>query len=76
METGGDFYNFFVLGFYPALYDPEADDDGVNESNSSAGLSSTVSATITPVSALNSAIPMLSGWDREKVWYLPVADVY
>lgn len=24
LVTGGDFYNFFVLGFYPALYDPFA----------------------------------------------------
>lgn len=26
LETGGDFYNFFVLGFWPASYDPDADD--------------------------------------------------
>ncbi|KAK7718646.1 hypothetical protein SLS64_002606 [Diaporthe eres] len=28
LATGGDFYNFFVLGFWPASYDPSSDDEG------------------------------------------------
>lgn len=35
LETGGDFYNFFVLGFYPASYDPDADD---SDSGDAAGV--------------------------------------
>lgn len=28
LQTGGDFYNFFVLGLYPASYIPEGDSEG------------------------------------------------
>lgn len=28
LQTGGDFYNFFVLGHYPASYVPEGDSEG------------------------------------------------
>ena len=52
LETGGDFYNFFVLGFYPASYDPNATSSSTDSvpsatSTSSASLSST---TATPTS--------------------------
>lgn len=28
LQTGGDFYNFFVLGLYPASYAPDGDSEG------------------------------------------------
>ncbi|KAI1120862.1 hypothetical protein F5Y10DRAFT_257573 [Nemania abortiva] len=34
LETGGDFYNFFVLGFYPASFDPYSEyDDSEGDTN-------------------------------------------
>ena len=33
--TGGDFYNFFVLGFYPASYDPSSFNDTSDDPSSS-----------------------------------------
>ena len=34
LATGGDFYNFFVLGFYPASFDANAPDPCVTSDNS------------------------------------------
>ncbi|KAF7956395.1 hypothetical protein EAE96_003736 [Botrytis aclada] len=57
LQTGGDFYNFFVLGFYPASYDPYTDDsDNDSEDDSSDDSSTAVSST-------TSAIPTPTGWD-------------
>jgi hypothetical protein len=57
LETGGDFYNFFVLGFYPASYN-----DSSSSSDSSSALpSSTAAATSTAVS---SPSPTPSNWDN------------
>ena len=53
LATGGDFYNFFVLGFYPASFNPNATDpcaasDGSTDaSNSTSTLSNSTSATTT-----------------------------
>lgn len=57
LETGGDFYNFFVLGFYPASY---------NDSSDSADSSSALpSATATAAStAVSSAAPTPSNWNN------------
>jgi hypothetical protein len=57
LETGGDFYNFFVLGFYPASY---------NESSDSVASSSILpSATTTATStAASSAVPTPSNWNN------------
>lgn len=52
LETGGDFYNFFVLGFYPASFDPNATD---TTSTSTTSTSST--ATPTPTGWDNFAYP-------------------
>ncbi|KUJ17685.1 uncharacterized protein LY89DRAFT_747417 [Mollisia scopiformis] len=57
LETGGDFYNFFVLGFYPASF---------NESDDSTGSSSVVpSATATATSTVvSSAAATPSNWNN------------
>lgn len=72
LSTGGDFYNFFVLGFYPASYDPESE-----TSSGSAASSSTASATatVTDTSLISTATatPTPSGWDNAA--YPPTADV-
>ncbi len=61
LATGGDFYNFFVLGFYPASYDPFAPskNSAPTPSASDTSTSSTPveSAFATPTSLLNPAYP-------------------
>ncbi|KAL7627736.1 hypothetical protein AAE478_001931 [Parahypoxylon ruwenzoriense] len=59
LETGGDFYNFFVLGFYPASYNP--DDNGSTTSAADVAISSTATATATasPLSWDNLAYPKI-----------------
>ncbi|CZR66660.1 uncharacterized protein PAC_16561 [Phialocephala subalpina] len=57
LETGGDFYNFFVLGFYPASYNASSDSAG----SSSALPSATATATSTAVS---SAAATPSNWNN------------
>ncbi|KAH0534195.1 hypothetical protein FGG08_007206 [Glutinoglossum americanum] len=64
LETGGDFYNFFVLGFYPASFDPDLSD---NTTNSSA--SSSVAPSSTPTAAATSTVsslapPAPSSWNN------------
>ena len=44
LSTGGDFYNFFVLGFYPASYDPDTPDLYATSDNTSAAANSTSSS--------------------------------
>jgi hypothetical protein len=56
LETGGDFYNFFVLGFYPASYNSS---DSVD--SSSALPSATATATSTVIS---SVAPTPSNWNN------------
>jgi hypothetical protein len=67
LETGGDFYNFFVLGFYPASFNPDDDDDDTSDSSasSSAAASSTPAsaATSTSVSSATLTTSALS-WDN------------
>ncbi|MCJ1465052.1 hypothetical protein MMC07_003668 [Pseudocyphellaria aurata] len=53
LETGGDFYNFFVLGFYPASYFDE-----LNAAEASA--SASASASPTAAGAATSVIPSVS----------------
>ncbi|CAD6443262.1 9d2e7923-2f4f-4e57-b298-0044821c9a72 [Sclerotinia trifoliorum] len=62
LQTGGDFYNFFVLGFYPASYDPDdsEDDSGDDSSDDSFIVSATPSAT----AAVSSINPTPTGWDN------------
>lgn len=57
LATGGDFYNFFVLGFYPASFNPNATDpcaasDGSTDaSNSTSTLSNSTMTTTTSAGA-------------------------
>ena len=66
LATGGDFYNFFVLGFYPASFNPNATDpcatsDGSNSTASSTNSTSTnttgTGASATATSWPDSAYP-------------------
>lgn len=55
LQTGGDFYNFFVLGFYPDSYDPDLiDNNTVNVTESAAASSAAPSSTST-ISSSSSA---------------------
>lgn len=55
LQTGGDFYNFFVLGFYPASYDA---DEGEFEDDSDDV------AVIESAPASTSFAPAPTGWDN------------
>lgn len=65
LATGGDFYNFFVLGFYPASYNPDPAATGTGStppttatsSDSSAATSTNVAPTPTPTAWNNTAYP-------------------
>jgi hypothetical protein len=60
LTTGGDFYNFFVLGFYPASYDPYAVPTTDNSTGSSATTttdSSAPTSTTDSSSTTDSATP-------------------
>ncbi|KAG4412855.1 hypothetical protein IFR04_014016 [Cadophora malorum] len=61
LETGGDFYNSFVLGWWPASYDPEPlpEDEEDEEDESSAVTSSQTSPTAT-----STAIPSPTAWNN------------
>lgn len=53
LETGGDFYNFFVLGFYPASYDPDSDISDDTSGYSSAAATTTASTAAATQSTWN-----------------------
>lgn len=60
LETGGDFYNFFVLGFYPASYN-QSTDGNFTESNATANASSS-----RPVTRFaNDAFPQPDVWQDD-----------
>lgn len=67
LTTGGDFYNFFVLGFYPASYDPFAVTTPDNSTGSSATTTDSSAATSTTdaSSTTNSATPTPSSWGNQ-----------
>jgi hypothetical protein len=72
LSTGGDFYNFFVLGLYPASYNP----DDTTESDSAASSSEPPTATSTSDASSVStptATPTPTGWDHPA--YPKTADV-
>lgn len=76
LETGGDFYNFFVLGFWPASFDPNSDDDNTDGSSSDGSASTTgsfSSATATVTAAIST--PTQTGWGDSEFWYPLTADV-
>ena len=53
LQTGGDFYNFFVLGFYPADFEPSQ----LNDSSTSDAASTTSEASAAPTAAATSTAP-------------------
>ena len=61
LETGGDFYNFFVLGFYPASYDPFAttttSDSAPSATSTETSTATSATATATPTSWPDIAYP-------------------
>ncbi|KAI0902983.1 hypothetical protein F4823DRAFT_629777 [Ustulina deusta] len=63
LETGGDFYNFFVLGFYPADFDPYSDEDDDSGSNTSSAVSSDIPSPSTAVPQPTTTTA-LSGWEN------------
>lgn len=75
LETGGDFYNFFVLGFWPASYDPSSDDEGADGSASATGSFSSATAAATATATASISTPTPTGWGSSEFWYPPAADV-
>ncbi|KAI9767093.1 MAG: hypothetical protein M1840_005882 [Geoglossum simile] len=74
LETGGDFYNFFVLGFYPASFDLESIGDPTDSSDSpSIDPSSTPTATDTATATSTVAQSTPSSWNSTA--YPDVPDV-
>ena len=61
LATGGDFYNFFVLGFHPALFDPNAPDPcaatTTSDNSTAATNTSSSNAATTATSWPDSAYP-------------------
>lgn len=77
LATGGDFYNFFVLGFWPASFDPSSGVDDTDGSASATGSFSSVDATATATGTATATIstPTPEGWGTSEFWYPPAADV-
>jgi hypothetical protein len=61
LETGGDFYNFFVLGLYPASYDPDAGDSSASSAAPSASAAPTASSSAAAAAATTTTTAV--GWD-------------
>ncbi|KAI3323720.1 hypothetical protein HD806DRAFT_72048 [Xylariaceae sp. AK1471] len=73
LETGGDFYNFFVLGFYPASFDTATSDE-VDDSDATTTDSAQESATATSsVPEATSSAPVVLTWNSTA--YPQVPDV-
>lgn len=60
LSTGGDFYNFFVLGFYPASYNPGLETDTASAESSSAP--SATESTSEPSLLSTITAPTPTGW--------------
>ncbi|KAI9709404.1 MAG: hypothetical protein M1812_007681 [Candelaria pacifica] len=67
LATGGDFYNFFVLGFYPDSYDPDAPDPCAASDGSS-------NDTIPTNTTSGNAIPTATSWPNSS--YPSTADIF
>ncbi|KAM0798969.1 hypothetical protein BDR22DRAFT_857304 [Usnea florida] len=70
LATGGDFYNFFVLGFYPASYDPNAPDPCASSVNSSDS-STTATISVVATAASTSLSSIISSSDGATVTSFP-----
>lgn len=75
LATGGDFYNFFVLGFWPASFDPTSDVEGSGGGAAATGSFSSAAATPTPTPTTGVVAPAPSGWGTDEFWYPPSADI-
>lgn len=73
LATGGDFYNFFVLGFWPASFDPSSDVEGSDGGAAITGTFPSAAATATATAGVVVSTP--SGWGIDEFWYPPSADV-
>jgi hypothetical protein len=61
LQTGGDFYNYFVLGLLPASYDEDLiDNNSINETAIEDQAFSVAAATSTSPSSLASAAPTMA----------------
>lgn len=57
LATGGDFYNFFVLGLYPASYDPDSPSPSSESDAATSGIPIAPESTTTSWSSLSDAYP-------------------
>lgn len=59
LETGGDFYNFFVLGWYPDSFDPYSTNDTTDDTTATGTPSSSIvsSPSSTPASSELPVVP-------------------
>lgn len=73
LATGGDFYNFFVLGLLPASYDPTSPTNCDSAPTAAATSSVSYDASSTSVAA-PAATSAPTGWGRDFA-YPPIADV-
>lgn len=62
LETGGDFYNFFVLGFFPASFDPDLVDN--NLVNISTVTTPSDTPTPTPTATPSPTSTATLSWDN------------
>jgi len=62
LETGGDFYNFFVLGFYPASYNSTTTDDTSAATSAAATSAAAASSSFPSAAATSSQAPMQTSW--------------
>ncbi|RAL60673.1 hypothetical protein DID88_009991 [Monilinia fructigena] len=62
LQTGGDFYNFFVLGFYPASYDP--DEDSLEDDSSDDFSIESITSLDTDVATSTIPNPIPTGWNN------------
>ncbi|TVY36957.1 Peptidase S41 family protein [Lachnellula subtilissima] len=60
LETGGDFYNFFVLGWYPASYDPNA-----TESSTAAPTATETDSATSTADETAAASTTAASWDND-----------
>jgi hypothetical protein len=84
LETGGDFYNFFVLGLYPASYDPvqamdsseeltsRSEDDSSPTTDDDSASTTDDDSTPTPASTAES-VPDQPSWQNAA--YPKIADI-
>ena len=77
LATGGDFYNLFVLGFYPASFDPDAPDpcDLADTTTASATTTTSASSATATITDSTASLPTSTGWGQDS-GYPPTADIF